>query len=70
MTKIPPMHGSAFVKRLQRHGFIVQRQKGSHVILKHADGRVIVVPCHKGYDLDENLMREIKLSPQKFFLSK
>ncbi len=32
----------------QGHGFQVLRQRGSHVYLKHSDGRATVVPVHKG----------------------
>ena len=59
MTKIPPIHGDVCVKKLKKFGFDVVRQKGSHVILKHSDGRITVVPCHKGYDVDNRLLRKI-----------
>jgi predicted RNA binding protein YcfA (HicA-like mRNA interferase family) len=58
------------VKKLQKFGFEVIRQRGSHVVLRHADGRVTVVPCHKGQDLDGSLIRKIikdaKLTPEAF----
>lgn len=35
------------------------RQKGSHVIMKHPDGRVTVIPVHKGEELGRGILREI-----------
>jgi predicted RNA binding protein YcfA (HicA-like mRNA interferase family) len=35
------------VRSLERAGFQVARYKGSHTTLKHADGRVAVVPLLK-----------------------
>ena len=34
--------------RLQRAGFQVRRQSGSHVVLRHADGRQTYVAMHPG----------------------
>ena len=47
--KLPTdVSGEELVKVLQQVGFVVNRQKGSHIILRRADpyGRV-VVPNHK-----------------------
>lgn len=50
---------------------MVTRRKGSHVILKHPDGRLIVVPDHKGEALGKGLLLKIindsKLSKEEFF---
>jgi len=35
------------------------RQKGSHIRLKHEDGRVTTVPVHKGRDIPKGLLRKI-----------
>jgi len=47
------------VKTLQKAGFDVVRQRGSHVFLRHPDGRATVVPIHKGEDLGRGLLRKI-----------
>ena len=44
MTRLPSLNGEQIVKALGKAGFQVFRQKGSHVYLKHADGRATVVP--------------------------
>jgi len=44
---------------LKRLGFVILRQKGSHVFYKHEDGRTTTVPLHKGKDLPRPLIRKI-----------
>ena len=38
------------LKALERLGFVEVHRKGSHVKMKHADGRVIVFPYHDEVD--------------------
>ena len=47
------------VAALKRGGFELIRQRGSHVFLKHPDGRATVVPIHRGEDLGPGLLRKI-----------
>lgn len=57
------------IRALEQIGFEVVRQKGSHVRLKHEDGRVVTVPVHAGQDISRGLLRKIlrdaELTPQK-----
>ena len=59
MTRLPSLTGEEVVKALGKAGFQVLRQKGSHVYLKHRDGRATVVPTHKGESLGRGLLRKI-----------
>ncbi len=59
MPPLPVLPGRDLVKALQRAGFEVQRQRGSHVRLRHPDGRVITVPVHSGQDVGRGLLRKI-----------
>jgi predicted RNA binding protein YcfA (HicA-like mRNA interferase family) len=34
------------LKVLSRHGFQVDRQRGSHILLVHPDGRYVTLPRH------------------------
>lgn len=57
--------------KLLRHlGFVVARQKGSHVFYRHSDGRTTTVPNHGGRDLARPLLREIlreiEMTPDEF----
>ena len=49
MTKLPTgLSGQDLVKALQRVGFTVQRQRGSHIILRRESPHArVVVPNHK-----------------------
>jgi len=47
------------IKFLEKLGFTVVRQRGSHAQLKHPDGRMTTVPVHKGRDISPNLLRQI-----------
>lgn len=46
MPKLPVVTPKKLIKALLRQGFFIDRQKGSHVIVKHNDGRMTVVPKH------------------------
>jgi predicted RNA binding protein YcfA (HicA-like mRNA interferase family) len=42
-----------------RIGFQIVRTRGSHVFLRHEDGRVTTVPVHSGETLGPGLLRSI-----------
>lgn len=46
MPKLPHISGSEIVRALQRLGFVVRRQNGSHIVLKRNE-RGCVVPNHR-----------------------
>ncbi len=49
MTKLPTdLSGQDLIKALQRVGFVVQRQRGSHIVLRRESPHArIAVPNHK-----------------------
>jgi predicted RNA binding protein YcfA (HicA-like mRNA interferase family) len=48
MSRLPQISGMECVKALQRAGYEVRRQKGSHIILTRQDPyRLVSVPNHK-----------------------
>ncbi len=48
MSKLPSISGRKCVVTLQKQGFEVRRQTGSHVVLQRDDPyAVVVVPNHK-----------------------
>jgi predicted RNA binding protein YcfA (HicA-like mRNA interferase family) len=59
MTRLPSLTGDRIVKALGNAGFQVLRQRGSHIYLKHPDGRATVVPVHKGESIGRGLVRKI-----------
>ena len=62
--------GRQLIRALQRAGFSVVRIKGSHYFLRHADGRVTVVPAHTGETIGPGLfkqiLRDVELSREEF----
>ena len=48
--KLPVLSGRQVLAALKRLGFIEVHRKGSHVKMKHADGRIIVFPFHEEVD--------------------
>jgi predicted RNA binding protein YcfA (HicA-like mRNA interferase family) len=59
MSKLPSLTGKEIVSLLKKAGFIVERQRGSHVFLKHEDGRATVVPVHSGETIGPELLSKI-----------
>ena len=59
MTSYPAVKGKDLVAALGRGGFVVARIKGSHHFLRHADGRVTVVPVHAGETIGPGLLSRI-----------
>ncbi len=57
---IPSISGHKLVNCLvKKFGFQIARQKGSHIILQHQDGRTVTIPCHQGEDLSKGLFIKI-----------
>ena len=59
MTKLGPLPYRRVSKALVALGFTPVRQKGSHVLFQHPDGRVTTVPSHPGEDIGPGLVRSI-----------
>jgi predicted RNA binding protein YcfA (HicA-like mRNA interferase family) len=56
---LPSMTADQVVRILERRGFEQVRQSGSHLILRHSDGRRVTVPMHKSKDLGRGLLARI-----------
>ncbi len=59
MTSYPAVRGKELLAALGRAGFRLSRVKGSHHFLRHADGRVTVVPVHAGETIGPGLLAKI-----------
>ncbi|MCJ7423264.1 type II toxin-antitoxin system HicA family toxin [Candidatus Bathyarchaeota archaeon] len=46
-----PQPAKKIIKALSAVGFMVVRKRGSHVVMKHSDGRITVVPVHAGEEI-------------------
>ena len=56
MPKLPVISGQTCIKALQKAGFVVSRQKGSHVKLRRG-AQTVIVPNHK--ELDRGTLKSI-----------
>lgn len=59
LTKLSPISPEKLIRILERIGFIKIRQRGSHVFLRHPDGRTTVIPVHKGEKISKGLLTKI-----------
>ncbi|HLC86772.1 MAG TPA: type II toxin-antitoxin system HicA family toxin [Candidatus Nanoarchaeia archaeon] len=59
MAKLPQINAIKLIKILGKIGFEVIRQEGSHVFLRHKDGRTTVIPNHPGEKIDRGLLNKI-----------
>ncbi len=71
MSRLPQITAQELIKLLTRLGFNVIRQSGSHVFLKHNDGRTTVIPNHPGEKIDRGLLnkilrKDVQISREKF----
>mgnify|MGYP001554962203 FL=1 len=59
MGNIPVLKPQEVLRILEALGFVIVRQRGSHIQLRHEDGRATTVPMHKGRDISPGLLRKI-----------
>lgn len=55
----PVVSGAKVVKALVSAGFALGRVRGSHHVMRHPDGRTVVVPVHAGQDMAKGTLRGI-----------
>ena len=58
-SSIPVLKPREVVRGLNDLGFKEIRQRGSHKLFRHADGRTTTVPFHGGRNLSPILLRRI-----------
>ena len=70
MSRLPRLRGKDVVRVLERLGFEIVRTRGSHVFMKHPNGRVTTVPVHSseiiGPGLLRSILRDIEMSVEDF----
>jgi len=70
-ARLPAIKAKALVRLLQREGYILAHQKGSHATYKHpTTHRRVTVPVHSGHDLKRGLLRgilnDLNMTPEEF----
>ena len=56
---IKPLPAKKVVRALENIGFRQIRQKGSHLFMRHPDGRTTLIPIHPGEKIGKGLIRKI-----------
>lgn len=59
MGKLPVLKPRELSRILEALGFVLVRQRGSHMQYRHLDGRGTTVPNHSGRDVSPILLRQI-----------
>ena len=59
MAGLRPLKLREALRALARLGFVKVRQKGSHALFKHPDGRSTVVPLHNKEEIGRGLLSKI-----------
>jgi predicted RNA binding protein YcfA (HicA-like mRNA interferase family) len=59
MPRSPVLKARQICSILESLGFILVRQRGSHMQYRHPDGRGTTVPNHPGRDVSPVLLRQI-----------
>jgi|UniRef100_A0A7V3YH41 predicted RNA binding protein YcfA (HicA-like mRNA interferase family) len=70
MGKLPRVTAEEVIRVLERAGFSLVRQSGSHKIYKNAEGKRVTVPYHAGKTLHprvlQSILRDAGLTVEKF----
>jgi len=56
---LKPQPPRKVIKALSKLGFKIVRKHGSHVVLKHPNGRLTVFPVHPGEEIGTGLLNKI-----------
>lgn len=69
--KLRPVKPMKLIKALTKRGFVIKRQKGSHVFLEHPDGRRTTILLHGNEELRPEIlvmiMKDLGMSREDFF---
>ena len=67
--RFPSLRPERVIRTFEKFGFIILRQKGSHVFLYKEDSPPISIPCHKK-DIKKGLilaqLKRVQISPESF----
>jgi predicted RNA binding protein YcfA (HicA-like mRNA interferase family) len=59
MEKLPRVTAAEAIKVVERAGFLLVRQSGSHKIYKNKEGKRVTVPYHTGRTLHPKVLQSI-----------
>jgi predicted RNA binding protein YcfA (HicA-like mRNA interferase family) len=59
MTRLPRLTAQEVMRVIERKGFVLVRQSGSHKIFRNSEGTRITLPFHSGKILHPKLLKSI-----------
>ena len=60
MSKLPVVTSHDLIRALTKLGFFEHRQRGtSHLVMKHSDGRRVIIAVHQGRDIPKGTLSGI-----------
>jgi len=70
MEKLPRVTADEVIRALERAGFFLTRQSGSHKIYKNVEGKRVTIPYHAGKTLHprvlQSILRDADLTVERF----
>jgi predicted RNA binding protein YcfA (HicA-like mRNA interferase family) len=68
MPRLPRVSAAEVCRALREAGFLRHSQRGSHIKLKHADGRIAIVPDYSELATGtlRSILRQAGLSVEEF----
>lgn len=67
--RLPRITASELARAVERKGFVLVRQSGSHRIYRNAEGKRVTIPMHAGTTLHPKLIKAVMsdagLSPEE-----
>lgn len=71
MPKLPRLNGKKLAGIVEKLGFTHSHTTGSHMVYKHEDGRITVIPFHSGEEIGPGLLnkiikKDLKISREEF----
>lgn len=68
MALLPILSGKEIIKALERLGYYIVRQRGSHIRLHHPSKKPVTIPNYKSIDrsLLRKILRDIQLDDEEF----
>ena len=71
MAKLPQLTAIQLAKIIDKLGFELIRQEGSHMFFRHSDGRTTVIPNHPGEKIGPGLLlkiikKDLQITREKF----
>jgi predicted RNA binding protein YcfA (HicA-like mRNA interferase family) len=59
LSRLPRVTAAQIIRVLEKQGFVLARQTGSHKIYKNKSGKRTTVPFHAGHILHPKLLKSI-----------